>query len=76
MPPCYIPITNAGLCIFFPTIYSGTFGGMQFTDSDLQEFIAVWKEEFHETITAADARIAATSLMELCSVLVSREEDS
>jgi hypothetical protein len=48
---------------------------MQFTDSDLQEFIAIWKEEFHETITEADARIAATSLMELCSVFVSQEED-
>jgi hypothetical protein len=48
---------------------------MQFTDSDLQEFIAIWKEEFHETITEADARIAATSLMELCSVLFSQEEN-
>ena len=49
---------------------------MQFNDADIEEFIAIWKEEFHETITEADARLSAASLMELCTFLVSGEEDS
>jgi len=48
---------------------------MQFIDADLQEFIAIWKEEFHETITEADARLSASALMELYSMLASREEE-
>jgi hypothetical protein len=49
---------------------------MQFTDVDLQEFVVLWKEEFHETITEADAQLAASSLMELYALLASGEEDS
>jgi hypothetical protein len=48
---------------------------MQFTEADLQEFVVLWKEEFHETITEADARLSASSLMELYALLASREED-
>ncbi len=48
---------------------------MQFTDADLQEFVALWKEEFHETITEAEARLRASSFMELYALLASREED-
>ncbi len=48
---------------------------MQFTEADLQEFTALWKEEFQETITEADARLAAASLMELYTWIASREED-
>jgi hypothetical protein len=49
---------------------------MQFTEADIQEFIAIWKEEFHETITEADAQLSASALMELYALLASREEDS
>jgi hypothetical protein len=48
---------------------------LQLTEDDLKEFAALWKEEFHETITEADARLAAASLMELYTWLASREED-
>jgi hypothetical protein len=48
---------------------------MEFTEADLQEFIAIWKEEFHETITEADALLSVTSLMELYALLASPEED-
>lgn len=48
---------------------------MQFTEADLQEFIAIWKEEFHEPIAEADARLAASVLMELYVFMASREED-
>ncbi|MHB1488488.1 MAG: hypothetical protein ACYCO5_00410 [Acidobacteriaceae bacterium] len=48
---------------------------MQFTEADLQEFIAIWKEEFHEMIAEADAGLAASALMELYVFLASREED-
>ena len=48
---------------------------MEFTEADLQEVIAIWKEEFHETIAEADARLAASALMELYVFLASREED-
>lgn len=48
---------------------------MQFSEADLKEFIEIWKEEFHETITKADAQLAASSLMELYTLLASEEED-
>ena len=48
---------------------------MQFTDADLQEFKAIWKEEFHETITETDAHLSASALMELYSMLASHEEE-
>ena len=63
------------MCIFFSAISSDTVGGMQFTEADLQEFIAIWKEEFHEPIAEADARLAASVLMELYVFMASREED-
>jgi len=63
------------LCIFFSAISSDTVGRMEFTEADLQEFIAIWKGEFHETIAEADARLAASALMELYVFLASREED-
>ena len=49
---------------------------MEFTEADIKEFIELWKEEFHETIAEADARLSAASLMELYAVLVFGEEDS
>jgi len=75
-PPHSIPAPHSGLCIFFSAISSGTVGLMQFTEADIQEFIAIWKEEFHETITEADAQLSASALMELYALLASREEDS
>jgi hypothetical protein len=47
---------------------------MQFTEADIEEFISLWKEEFHETIAKGDASLAASSLMELYTLLASREE--
>jgi hypothetical protein len=49
---------------------------MQFTDADLNEFIEIWKEEFHEVIAEADARLSAASLMELYALLIFGEEES
>jgi len=48
---------------------------MDFTEADLQEFIAIWKAEFHETISVEDAKRSATSLMELYAWLVLGEEE-
>jgi hypothetical protein len=43
---------------------------MQLTDSDLQEFIELWKIEFHELISLDEARHAASGLMELFLLLL------
>jgi hypothetical protein len=48
---------------------------MEFTEAEIQEFIAIWKEEFQETISAEDAKRSAASLMELYAWLVLGEED-
>ena len=42
---------------------------MQLREEDIREFQALWKEEFHEAISVADARERASALMELCLVL-------
>lgn len=47
---------------------------MEFTEGDIQEFITSWKEEFHETISADDAKRSATALMELYAWLILGEE--
>jgi len=49
---------------------------MPITEADLQEFIEIWKEEFHETIALGDAKHSAAALLELYAWLVSGEEDS
>ncbi len=46
-----------------------TLGCMNLTDEDLQEFSQIWSEEFHETISIAEAREHASALLELYSVL-------
>jgi len=74
-PPCSIPTPQPDLCIFFPAITSDTVGRMEFTEADIQEFIAIWKEEFHETISVEDARRSAVSLMELYAWLIFGEEE-
>jgi hypothetical protein len=38
---------------------------MQFTESDLRELMAIWSDEFHESITLDEARLSATMLMDL-----------
>jgi hypothetical protein len=48
---------------------------MEFTEADMQEFIAIWKEEFHETIPVEDARRCAASLMELYAWLIFGEKE-
>jgi hypothetical protein len=47
----------------------GTVTAMQFTEDDLREFMAIWSDEFHETITVEEARLSATMLMDLFAVL-------
>ncbi|MGD0904703.1 MAG: hypothetical protein ABR924_17340 [Terracidiphilus sp.] len=49
---------------------------MPITEDDLQEFIEIWNEEFHETIALGDAKHSAASLLELYAWLVFGEEDS
>ena len=68
------PLADSGLCIFSLAVSSDTVARMDFTEADLQEFIAIWKEEFHETISVEDAKRSATSLMELYTWLVLGEE--
>ena len=48
---------------------------MEFNEADLREFIEIWKEEFHETITEATARLSASALMELLMLLMTPEEN-
>jgi hypothetical protein len=48
---------------------------MEFTEADIQEFIAIWNEEFRETISVEDARRSAASLMELYAWLIFGEEE-
>lgn len=69
------PLADSGLCIFSFVVSSDTVARMDFTEADLQEFIAIWKEEFHETISVEDAKRSATSLMELYTWLVLGEEE-
>jgi hypothetical protein len=38
---------------------------MQLTDDDLEEFIKLWREEFHEEISMEEARKRGTELIEL-----------
>lgn len=42
---------------------------MQFTEEDLREYIAMWAEEFHEKITLEEARLSATTLLDLFLLL-------
>jgi len=42
---------------------------MQLTDEDVREFATLWKEEFGEEISEAEARRHATQLIELYSLL-------
>jgi hypothetical protein len=44
---------------------------MQFSDDDLREFIEVWSGEFHEDLSMKDARVFASTLMDLFSLLAS-----
>jgi len=46
---------------------------MRFTDADLREFIELWREEFHETISEDDARRSANALVEFCALIASSE---
>ena len=47
---------------------------MQLQDADLLEFIEIWSEEFHEKISADDAKLSAAALLELYRLLVSRQD--
>lgn len=49
---------------------------MLLTDDDLEEFIALWRDEFGETITPDAARKHASSILTLCELLLERPSDS
>ena len=42
---------------------------MDLDDRDIQEFMEIWKEEFKETLSPAEARQSASQLLELYFVL-------
>jgi len=42
---------------------------MELTEEDIREFAAIWKEEFGDSLSPADARHEASLLMELYSLL-------
>ena len=44
---------------------------MDLDNPDIQEFIQLWKEEFKETLSSAEARQCASELLELYAVLAS-----
>jgi len=43
---------------------------MQLTDEDVREFAMIWKEEFSEEISEAEARRHASQLIQLYALLV------
>jgi hypothetical protein len=43
---------------------------MQFEDADIEKFVALWKEEFGETISPEEARHRASQVMELYLLLI------
>ena len=49
---------------------------MPITEADLQEFMKIWSEQFHETITLDDAKRSAALLLELYAWLALGEQDS
>lgn len=44
---------------------------MQLSDDDLREFIQLWSEEFQEPLSMEDARLDASALLHLYSLLAS-----
>jgi hypothetical protein len=42
---------------------------MKLEDADIEEFIALWKEEFGESISLDEARHRASQVMELYALL-------
>jgi hypothetical protein len=48
---------------------------MQLTEDDLQEFIKIWRDEFHERIAPEDARQRATELLDLYVILSSPDPE-
>ena len=46
---------------------------MDLNDEDIKEFIQIWKEEFSEEISFADAKQRAQDLLVLFRILLSRD---
>jgi hypothetical protein len=49
---------------------------MDLDDRDIQEFMDMWKEEFEETLSPAEARQRASQLLELYFVLYGPDDKS
>jgi len=73
---CVYPPSRAFLYTYSLLNRSDIVVWMPITEDDLQEFIEIWNEEFHETIALGDAKHSAASLLELYAWLVFGEEDS
>jgi hypothetical protein len=49
---------------------------MHFEESELREFIQLWTEEFHETISMEDAKVCAAMLLSLFRLLLSADSNN
>jgi hypothetical protein len=47
---------------------------MQFKEDDLRCFMLIWSEEFHEPISAEDARLSAAMLLDVYSMLAASQD--
>lgn len=47
---------------------------IRFSDADLKEFIAIWKEDFKEELTMDRALAEARKVFELCSLIATGPE--
>jgi len=67
-----LPRTLAHLSLSESSLYRAL---MQLTEDDLQEFIKIWRDEFHERIAPEDARQRATELLDLYVILSSPDPE-
>jgi hypothetical protein len=67
------PVTTLSFAAWFTACLAFTLAVtllfMQFEDADIEEFVALWKEEFGETISPEEARHRAFQVMELYVLL-------
>lgn len=54
---------------YAPSLPCDTVLQMQFTDAELREYVRMWSDEFHESISLEEARLSATALMDLFILL-------
>ncbi len=62
-----LPRTPTSPSFTLPSLF--LYWSMELTDEDIVEYQVMWKEEFGEEISTADARRSASELLELFRVL-------